>query len=124
MGEKKKCSAVLFVILTLTIFILGLDMDTWWNHVFSKHINIGLYLLYNLPFYCTYFLVMVIEMNYWYLVQMVNVRLARFNDDLREKYNEYKSNGMKQKPVAKSRNGVVCILREFSKGSRRTGNNR
>lgn len=118
-GEKKKCSAVLFVTLALTVFILGLDMGTWWKHVFSKHINIGLYLLYNLPFYYTYFLVMVIEMNYWYLVQMINVRLADLNHNLMEKYNQYKSYGTKHK-LLRTRNSVdnaACVIKDSSKGN-------
>lgn len=60
---------------------------------------------------------MVIEMKYWYLVQMVNVRLANLNDNLADEYKEYKFNGTKHAlRFKKSVGSSVSILKESLAG--------
>lgn len=80
-NQKKKCLALIIVSISLTFFILSVDLSLWTN--IAKKTTSVLTIMRNLiPFYCAYCFTLIIELNYWHFVHLVEIRLKALNDQL------------------------------------------
>lgn len=67
--------------MSLTSLVLLIDMIMW-IRISIKYLSLFMIVINTLPFYTMYVYTMVIELNFWYLVRMIQVRLDDLKNNL------------------------------------------